>query len=209
MLNLEQYIKVVNEAIANYNLTKQPIGLYEPISYTMSRGGKRLRPVLLLMACESLGGTYENAIDQAMGLELFHNFTLLHDDVMDNADIRRGMPTVHKKWNENTAILSGDAMLTLATQMIAKDIDNDKLHEVLQLFNKTALEIYEGQQYDMDFETSTNVSVDDYINMIRLKTSVLFGCACKMGALIANAPDGDAQLMYDFGVNFEIGGAHV
>ena len=138
------------------------------------------------MACEAMGGDVKKAIKPAVGLELFHNFTLLHDDVMDNADVRRGKPTVHRRWNDNTAILSGDAMLTMSSQYVAQ-VDPAVLPEIMRLFNQTAMEIYEGQQYDMDFEVRNNVTLEEYIDMIRLKTSVLIGCACKMGALIAGA----------------------
>ena len=163
----------------------------------MALGGKRVRPVLALMACEAMGGNMEHALDAALGLELFHNFTLLHDDVMDNADVRRGKPTVHFQWNDNTAILSGDTMLTIATQYIARTAN----WQVMDLFNKTAIEIYEGQQWDMDYEHRIDVSVDEYINMIRLKTSVLLGCALKMGALIGGASAEDADKLYEAGVN--------
>ncbi|MDD2962136.1 MAG: polyprenyl synthetase family protein [Muribaculaceae bacterium] len=201
MLKVEEYIKIINDAIKNIPLAKNPKGLYEPIEYTMSFGGKRLRPVLLMMCCDALGGNSAFAVNSAVGLELFHNFTLLHDDVMDKADKRRGMPTVHCRWNENTAILSGDAMLTLATQYITTIIDPAKLKPTLDLFNKTAIEIYEGQQYDVDYESKENVTVDEYLNMIRLKTSVLFGCACRIGAILASASNKVQDAIYNYGVN--------
>lgn len=163
----------------------------------MALGGKRVRPVLTLMACDAMGGDPSHAIDVAVGLEMFHNFTLLHDDVMDNADVRRGKPTVHRRWNDNTAILSGDTMLTIATQYIARSAN----WQCMDLFNKTAIEIYEGQQWDMDYEDRNDVTVDEYIMMIRLKTSVLLGCALKMGALIADADITEADLLYQAGVN--------
>ena len=166
----------------------------------MDLGGKRLRPVLVLMACEAVGGDINRALTPAIGLEMFHNFTLLHDDVMDKADIRRGKPTVHVKWDDNTAILSGDAMLTMATQLIAQ-APADVMPQVMDLYNRTAMEIYEGQQYDVDFEKRSDVTVDEYIEMIRLKTSVLLGCACKMGALIGGADEATAQLFYKVGEN--------
>ena len=163
----------------------------------MALGGKRVRPVLTLMACDAMGGDPGVAINAAVGIEMFHNFTLLHDDVMDNADVRRGMATVHRRWDDNTAILSGDTMLTIATQYIA----SSGSWPVMDLFNKTAIEIYEGQQWDMDYEHRNDVTVDEYINMIRLKTSVLLGCALKTGALIADADDKEADTLYEAGVN--------
>ena len=188
---------MVNRAIKAIPYPAAPGNLYEPIAYTMALGGKRIRPVLVLMACEAVGGDADKAVDAAVGLELFHNFTLLHDDVMDNADVRRGRTTVHRRWNDNTAILSGDTMLTIATQYIARC----NLWPVMDLFNTTAIEIYEGQQWDMDYENRNDVSVEEYINMIRLKTSVLLGCALKMGALIAEADEQQANLLYEAGVN--------
>lgn len=198
MQSFNEYLNRVNDAVAAIEYPKQPWGLYEPIAYTMSLGGKRIRPSLVLMACEAFGGNIEAAVLPAIGLELYHNFTLLHDDVMDKADVRRGKPTVHLKWDENTAILSGDAMLTMATQYVAK-APASVMECVMTLFNKTAMEIYEGQQYDMEFEQRMDVTVDEYINMIRLKTSVLLGCACKMGAIIGGANEEDAQRIYHFG----------
>ena len=200
MLTFNQYLERVNAAIENLPYPAQPAHLYEPISYTMALGGKRIRPVLVLMACEAVGGDIEKAIMPAVGLEMYHNFTLLHDDVMDKADIRRGKPTVHVKWDDNTAILSGDAMLTMATQLIAR-ADAAVMPQVMELFNRTAMEIYEGQQYDMDFENRGDVTVEEYIAMIRLKTSVLLGCACKMGALIGGADEATAQRFYEIGEN--------
>lgn len=200
MLTFNQYLERVNAAIESLPYPAQPAHLYEPISYTMALGGKRIRPVLVLMACEAVGGDIEKAIMPAVGLEMYHNFTLLHDDVMDKADIRRGKPTVHVKWDDNTAILSGDAMLTMATQLIAR-ADAAVMPQVMELFNRTAMEIYEGQQYDMDFESRGDVTVEEYIDMIRLKTSVLLGCACKMGALIGGADEATAQRFYEIGEN--------
>ena len=200
MLTFNQYLERVNAAIENLPYPAQPAHLYEPISYTMALGGKRIRPVLVLMACEAVGGDIEKAIMPAVGLEMYHNFTLLHDDVMDKADIRRGKPTVHVKWDDNTAILSGGAMLTMATQLIAR-ADAAVMPQVMELFNRTAMEIYEGQQYDMDFESRGDVTVEEYIAMIRLKTSVLLGCACKMGALIGGADEATAQRFYEIGEN--------
>ena len=200
MHTFNEYLERVNNAIKAIPYPEQPSHLYEPITYTMDLGGKRLRPVLVLMACEAVGGDINRALTPAIGLEMFHNFTLLHDDVMDKADIRRGKPTVHVKWNDNTAILSGDAMLTMATQLIAQS-PADVMPQVMDLYNRTAMEIYEGQQYDVDFETRADVTVDEYIEMIRLKTSVLLGCACKMGALIGGADEATARLFYKVGEN--------
>ncbi|MBO7609884.1 MAG: polyprenyl synthetase family protein [Muribaculaceae bacterium] len=200
MKTYNEYLDLVNKAIAAIPYPDQPSQLYEPIAYTMSLGGKRLRPVLALMACEALGGDIYSALMPAIGLELFHNFTLLHDDVMDRADVRRGKPTVHRRWNDNVAILSGDAMLTMATQYVSR-CEPCHLPAVMELFNRTAMEIYEGQQWDMDFEYRHDVSVDEYVDMIRLKTSVLLGCACRLGAIIANASSKDADAIYDMGVN--------
>ena len=203
MQSYNDYLALVNRAIADLQLPAAPSNLYEPISYTMALGGKRLRPVLTLMACEALGGKAADAINAAVGLELFHNFTLLHDDVMDRADVRRGQPTVHRRWNDNVAILSGDAMLTLATQFIAR-VGARHLSDAIGLFNRTAMEIYEGQQHDMDFEHRSDVAEEEYLEMIRLKTSVLLGCACRMGAIIADASETDLDAVYEMGMNLGV-----
>ena len=197
MKQFQEYLDFVNQAIAAIPYPQAPRQLYDPIAYHMALGGKRVRPVLALMACDAMGGEMTQALDVAVGLEMFHNFTLLHDDVMDNADVRRGKPTVHRRWNDNTAILSGDTMLTIATQYIARTAN----WQVVDLFNTTAIEIYEGQQWDMDYEHRNDVTIEEYINMIRLKTSVLLGCALKMGALIADADGEQAELLYQAGVN--------
>ena len=199
MAVFEKFIEIANEEIAKAKFIKNPQGLYDPINYTMSLGGKRLRPALMMMCCEAFGSHYTMCLNQAIGLELFHNFTLLHDDVMDKADMRRNNPTVHKKWNTNTAILSGDTMLTLAYQFMLERKHGAKNSNLLSLFNNTAIEIYEGQQYDMEFEKRNDVTVDEYIEMIRLKTSVLFGCALRMGALLAGAHVKDQNYIYKFG----------
>ena len=190
----------VNDFIANLTYDRTPKSLYQPVEYVLSAGGKRLRPVLLLMAYNLYKDDIEQAMWTACGLETYHNYTLLHDDLMDKADMRRGRMTVHNKWDENTAILSGDSMLVLAYERIAKCAD-DKLREVLSCFTETALEIGEGQQYDMDFETRSDVSEEEYIEMIRLKTSVLLACALKIGALLAGADDEDQENLYRFGEN--------
>lgn len=203
MYTTEKFLNFINETISNISYPCEPKGLYEPIEYTLAGGGKRIRPVLTLATCSALGGTIDDAINQALGIEIFHNFTLLHDDVMDKADMRRGRPTVHIKWNEETAILSGDAMLTMALQYACIGAD-DKIAQVISLFNRTAMEVYEGQQYDMDFENRNDVTVDEYLNMIRLKTSVLLGCACEMGALMAGASNEVKSAFYQFGVKLGI-----
>ena len=197
MKTFQDYLDTINQAIAAIPYPDAPQQLYAPIEYHMALGGKRVRPVLTLMACDAFGGDSSLALNAALGLEMFHNFALLHDDVMDNADVRRGKATVHRRWNDNTAILSGDTMLTIATQYIARCTN----WPVMDLFNKTAIEIYEGQQWDMDYENRSDVTVDEYVNMIRLKTSVLLGCALKTGALIAGADDQQADLLYQAGVN--------
>lgn len=195
MHTYNEYLSMVNDAIKAIDFPPQPSQLYEPIIYTMGLGGKRIRPVLTLMACEALGGDPTKALDAAMGIELFHNFTLLHDDVMDHADVRRGQPTVHRRWNDNVAILCGDAMFTLATQHVQR-VEDRHLAQVMRLFNRTAIEIMEGQQWDMDFEVRHDVTEAEYIEMIRLKTSVLLGCATQMGAIIADAKPEDQQAIY-------------
>lgn len=173
-------------------------GLYEPITYSLTAGGKRLRPSLVLMTAEAFGGQAEDAVSAATGLEMFHNFTLLHDDVMDHSDLRRGRPTVHSKWDINTAILSGDTMLTLATQCVSKVAD-EILRPVLDAFNEMALRVYEGQRLDMDFETSDNVELADYMRMISDKTGALLGAAARIGALIGGASGSDASHMAEYG----------
>lgn len=203
MLTFDEYVKIAEKAVSEIKYPEQPKALYEPIAYTMSLGGKRLRPVLALMACDAFCGSHAPVVSQAVGIELYHNFTLLHDDVMDKADLRRGKPTVHVKWNDNVAILSGDAMLTMASQYIA-DTDSSRQKKAIELFNRTAIEVYEGQQYDMDFESRQDVSEDEYIEMIRLKTSVLLGCACKMGAVIAGADDESADAIYQYAMNLGV-----
>lgn len=173
--------------------------LYEPIKYALSAGGKRIRPVLVLMGADAFGKDYEKAMRPAIGVETFHNFTLLHDDVMDKSDMRRGRPTVHKKYDENTAILSGDTMLTVATQLVA-EVEDSKLRSVLDTFNGMAIKVYEGQRLDMDFENSDNIRLDDYLEMIEGKTGSLIGAAVKIGSIIGGASEKDAEKMYEYGV---------
>ena len=198
MLDFETISKIINLKIEKFNLSNRPENLYLPIKYSLNGGGKRIRPVLCLLANEMFDGNINDAIDVAIGIEIFHNFTLLHDDIMDNSDIRRGLATVHKKWNNNIAILSGDAMTIIAYQNIIKAKNN--LKEILKVFSKTALEICEGQQYDMDFENRLDVSETEYLEMIKLKTAVLLAASLKIGALTANA-EGEYENIYNLGIN--------
>ena len=198
MYHSNEILNIVNEGLEALPYDRRPLSLYEPIRYVLSLGGKRIRPVLMLLGYNLFKDHPEDILMPAIGLETYHNYTLLHDDLMDNADLRRGHQTVHKKWDANTAILSGDSMLVLAYQRVAQ-CDATHLPQVLSLFTQTALEIGEGQQYDMDFETRNDVVEDEYIEMIRLKTSVLLACALKMGAIMGDAPQGDADLLYQFG----------
>lgn len=203
MVTLKEISALIDQGIANLPIPAKPEGLYGPIRYTMESGGKRLRPTLLLTCAAACGGDIKKSLPQALGLEMFHNFTLLHDDVMDNAEVRRGRPTVHRRWNRNTAILSGDAMLTLASQLMG-DCDKAILPEVMNLFNKTALEVYEGQQLDMDYESRLDVTIPEYIDMIRLKTSVLLACACRMGVLTAGGSEKLMDDLYEYGESLGI-----
>ena len=194
----------INAYIERLPLEVEPKGLYEPIRYVLSLGGKRVRPALMMMAYEMWKENGEDVLPQAVALETYHNFTLLHDDLMDDADVRRGKPSVHKKWNANTAILSGDNMLVLAFKWMQQFAPSVKVGEgtaakVLATFTQTAIEINEGQQYDVDFETRNDVAEQEYIEMIRLKTSVLLACAVKIGALMAGAPEEDIENLYRFG----------
>jgi geranylgeranyl diphosphate synthase type II len=197
---IKQLQQQVEEKLAEINWNIEPLGLYEPIDYVLSLGGKRIRPVLTLLACKLFSDNEQAAMPAALAIEVFHNFTLLHDDVMDRADTRRGMPTVHKKWNDNTAILSGDAMLIKAYQFL-QQVSADKLPHLLPLFSQTAVEVCEGQQYDVDFENSLDVTLPQYLEMIRLKTAVLLAAGLKMGAIIGGANNQDAQALYDYGIN--------
>lgn len=198
MYKPEELLKMVNEALEQLPYDRKPASLYEPIRYVLSLGGKRIRPVLMLMAYNLWKDDPERIMMQALGLETYHNFTLLHDDVMDNADMRRGHETVHKKWNANQAILSGDTMLLQAFERI-ESCEADKLQEVFKVFLVTAYEIGEGQQFDVEFETRNDVTEEEYIEMIRLKTSVLLACAVKIGAILAGASKEDADSIYKFG----------
>lgn len=198
MYSSEEILKKVNETLDSISYDRQPKSLYEPIRYVLALGGKRIRPVLMLLGYNLFKENPEQIMMQALGLETYHNYTLLHDDLMDNADLRRGHETVHKRWDANKAILSGDSMLVLAYQRVAQ-CDAKYLPEVLNLFTETALEIGEGQEYDMTFETRNDVTEEEYIEMIRLKTSVLLACAMKMGAILADAAEEDAKNLYKCG----------
>ena len=195
----QQLLDKVNAYLKQMPYSRPPKGLYEPIAYELDLGGKRVRPVLMLMGYNLYREDVDTILPQAAGLETYHNHTLLHDDVMDHADMRRGKPTVHNVWNENTAILSGDAMLILAYRLMAQ-CPADKLPQVLGIFTETTMEICEGQQWDMEFEKRMDVKVDEYVEMIRLKTSVLLAAALKIGACLAGAPEEDARKLYDFGM---------
>jgi len=198
MMNSNEILQQVNDCLARLPYDRQPTSLYEPVKYVLSLGGKRIRPVLMMLGYNLWKEHPEDILMPAVGLETYHNYTLLHDDLMDNADMRRGHETVHRRWDANKAILSGDSMLVLAYQRVAQ-VPEEKLAKILNLFTVTALEIGEGQEYDMAFETRTDVTEGEYIEMIRLKTSVLLACALKMGAILADAPEKDADLMYQVG----------
>lgn len=200
MKTINEITQLISTEMEKINWNKEPRGLYEPIGYVLGMGGKRIRPALTLMACNMFSDNVQPVIYPALGLEIFHNFTLLHDDIMDKAEVRRGKPTVHKKWDDNTAILSGDVMQIAAYQFMAQTPEN-QLKRSLDLFSKTAAEICEGQQYDVDFEKRDDVKAEEYLEMIRLKTAVLLGCALQIGAWIGGACDEDAQELYDFGIN--------
>ena len=199
MYTFDQVLHIIESEINQLQFDRQPQHLYLPVQYILSLGGKRIRPALVLMACNLYCEEVEKAIKPAIGLEIFHNFTLLHDDLIDEADKRRNQLTVHKKWNTNTAILSGDAMLILAYQLIA-ETPQQQLKTILDLFTQTALEICEGQQYDMEFEMRRDVTEEEYMEMIRLKTAVLLACCLKVGALIGGASGEEANRLYQFGI---------
>ncbi len=195
---LESFEKEFQIEIQNIQTTA-PVNLYEPIAYSLEVGGKRIRPVLLLHAASLFTNDPEPFFPAAAAIELFHNFTLLHDDIMDHADIRRGVPAVHVKYGDNIAILSGDAMSIMSFRLLSR-CDPTKLHSVLSLFSATAIEVCEGQQYDMEFEEKDQVTIAEYLDMIRLKTAVLIACSLKTGALLAGADEENCRLLYDFGI---------
>lgn len=200
MLSIYEYQRHFLHYLENQIQVKEPIHLYEPINYILQLGGKRMRPVLTLMSAEIFDTNYENALPAALAVEVFHNFSLIHDDIMDNAPLRRGKVTVHEKWNINTGILSGDAMLILAYQYF-EQYEPRIFKDLAKLFSKTALEVCEGQQYDVDFETRNDVTIPEYLKMIEYKTAVLVAAAMKMGAIIAETSPENANLIYDFGLN--------
>jgi geranylgeranyl diphosphate synthase type II len=202
-LNIEDYKIAFLDYLAKKVTIKEPKNLYEPIDYIMNLGGKRLRPILALMSCDLFGGDYRKALDASLAIEMFHNFSLVHDDIMDNASLRRGMATVHEKWDLNTGVLSGDAMLVKTNQLF--EPYNDRLYKKLMvLFNETALKVCEGQQLDIDFETRGDVTIQEYLKMISFKTAVLVAASLKMGAFIADAEELEAQKIYNYGLNLGI-----
>ncbi|AUP79008.1 polyprenyl synthetase family protein [Flavivirga eckloniae] len=203
MLSIEKYQEEFVAYLKKYSTLKEPKNLYEPIQYILGLGGKRLRPVLTLMATEVFNSDYKKALDAALSIEVFHNFSLVHDDIMDDAPLRRGQETVHEKWDINTGILSGDAMLIMAYQLF-ENYDAGTFQSLAKLFSKTAIQVCEGQQYDVDFETRNDVTVPEYLKMIEYKTAVLVGAAMKMGAIVANASESDQNNIYEFGRNLGI-----
>lgn len=202
-LNIEAYKTVFLAHLNDKIQVNEPVNLYEPIVYILNLGGKRIRPILTLMSCDLFKGNYKDALDASLAIEMFHNFSLVHDDIMDHAPLRRGELTVHEKWDLNTGILSGDAMLVLANQLF-ESYDADTYKKLMQLFNETALKVCEGQQLDIDFEKREDTSIDDYLKMISYKTAVLLGASLKMGAIIAGTSEDEAQKIYNYGLNLGI-----
>lgn len=203
MLSVSEYKDIFLAYLQEEVNVIEPVNLYQPVVYILELGGKRMRPVLVMMGASAFGEDIQKALPAAAAVEIFHNFTLLHDDIMDAAPLRRGQRTVHEKWDANTAILSGDVMMILASQFLEK-YEGKTYKRLTTLFNRTAIEVCEGQQYDMDFETREDVSVEEYIEMIRLKTSVLVAAALKMGAIIAESSEEEAQKIYEFGLHLGI-----
>jgi geranylgeranyl diphosphate synthase type II len=203
MEELAEYSFLIERELSGIDFPDTPENLYDPLKYFLKLGGKRLRPVLTLLASEMYGNPRETSIHAALAVEVFHNFTLIHDDIMDQAPLRRNKETIQVKWNSNIAILSGDVLFVKAYQLLVQQ-EERHLKELIDVFNRTAIEVCEGQQLDMDFENRTNVTVDEYIEMIRLKTSVLLGCALEFGAIIADAPEEDRNNLYQFGQNIGI-----
>jgi len=203
MHTIEEYREEFIAYLDSKKITKEPRNLYEPITYILGLGGKRLRPVLVLMTAEIFKGDFKNALDAAVAIEVFHNFSLVHDDIMDDAPVRRGQTTVHEKWDVNTGILSGDAMLIMAYQLF-ENYEPNVFRDLAKLFSKTALEVCEGQQYDVDFETRDDVMLPEYLKMIEYKTAVLVAAALKMGAIVAGASETAQEQMYNFGLNLGI-----
>ena len=198
MKTIKQYQDIFFDTFNALSFISEPIELYEPIEYALSAGGKRIRPILTIMICDFFGNNYKDAINPAIAIEIFHNFTLVHDDIMDNAPIRRGQTTVYKKWDSNTAILSGDTMFAKAYEFVTLTRE-DKLAAVLKVFTKTAMEVCEGQQYDMNFETQKKIDLGEYLKMIQLKTAVLMGASLKIGAILGGASEEQADLIHKFG----------
>ncbi|ALJ05289.1 polyprenyl synthetase [Pseudalgibacter alginicilyticus] len=203
MLSIEKYQKEFVDYLEKYATVKEPKNLYKPIVYILNLGGKRLRPVLTLMTADIFGCDYKKALNTALSVEVFHNFSLVHDDIMDDAPLRRGKETVHEKWDVNTGILSGDAMLIMAYQLF-ENYESDVFQSLAKLFSKTALEVCEGQQYDVDFEIRNKVTIAEYLKMIEYKTAVLVGAAMQMGAIVAKATESDQKNIYEFGKNLGI-----
>ncbi len=203
MLSIEKYQQVFVQYLEKYSTVKEPQTLYYPVQYILNLGGKRLRPVLTLMTSEIFNKDYKQALNAALSIEVFHNFSLVHDDIMDDAPLRRGQATVHEKWDVNTGILSGDAMLIMAYQLF-ENYEPNTFQALAKLFSKTALEVCEGQQYDVDFETRNDVTIAEYLKMIEYKTAVLVGAAMQMGAIVANASEEDQNNIYQFGKNLGI-----
>ena len=203
MQKLTDYQHIFSEFLEGYIYERKPANLYDPVNYILKLGGKRLRPLLTLMATEAFEGDVHKALNAALSIEVFHNFSLVHDDIMDAAPLRRGMPTVHHKWDVNTGILSGDAMLIMAYQLF-ENYEPKTFQALAKLFSKTAIEVCEGQQYDMDFEQRDNVQVDDYLKMIEYKTAVLVGASLQMGAIVSGADDENQKYIYNFGKNLGI-----
>lgn len=200
MISLETARDKINEALSDLALNKDPLELYEPIKYILSIGGKRLRPSMVIMSCSLFTDIFDEAIKPALAIEIFHNFTLLHDDIMDDSPLRRGKSTVHKKWDQNIAILSGDAMVFIAYEQLVQT-RKDVITDLIQIFNRMAMEVCEGQQYDMNFESKLDVREEEYLKMIELKTAVLMGSSLQIGAIIGGADRSDAGNMYSFGKN--------
>lgn len=197
-MNLADLYSLANRTFASLSFTDEPEGLFQPLDYCIKNGGKRIRPVLTLLSAHVFGAPVQNALNPAIGLEFFHNFTLIHDDIMDNAPIRRGQPTVFTKWNLNTAILSGDALFAIAGYYMTR-VDDNHLRQVMETFHKTVIEVCKGQQYDMDFEKKQFVSIDEYLEMIRLKTAVLPAACLKVGGIVAGASEKNLRLIYEYG----------
>ena len=197
------YHDIISEYFSSFSIAKEPANLYQPVEYILSLGGKRIRPVLTLMAAEVFDADCRKALPAAVAVEMFHNFSLVHDDIMDDAPLRRGHQTVHEKWDLNTGILSGDAMLILAYRYF-EEYEPAIFRDLAKLFSKTALEVCEGQQWDVDFEQRNDVTVEQYLKMIEYKTAVLVGAAMKMGAIVAEAGEENGNLIYDFGLNLGI-----